>query len=133
VSGGFTPNVTLQLAELERPAMLSRIDRVGASPSVDDDPIVLAHADQKARSSLIMICYGVYMAVGCSIDTEESDPRRPSRALSSFSCPNELVDFRIERIGVRYSSAFPLVLREANEIRLHCDAVAPKGARHAGD
>jgi hypothetical protein len=121
---GMPPSVTFQLEDLERPAMLSRVDRIGEDPLAADLPPRRATADQACRSRLIFAAGGVYMAVATYVDVEESDPSGPARALSSFSSPSKPSDFRVDRIDVRYVSQFPLFLREVNEVKIDCDAVA---------
>jgi hypothetical protein len=120
---GFTPSVRFQLEELERPAMLSRVDRIGEDPIAADQPARRAAANQACRSRLIFAAGGAYMAVGVYMDVDESDPSWPARALSSYSSPSDPADFRVDRIDVRYVSQFPLFLREVNEIEIDCDAV----------
>jgi hypothetical protein len=120
---GLTPSVEFQLGDLGRPAMLSRVDRIGEDPVAADRPARRATADQTCRSQLILAAGGVYVAVATHMDIDASDPSRPARALSSLSSPSEPADFRIGRIDVRYVSQFPLFLREVNEFKIDCDAV----------
>jgi hypothetical protein len=122
--GCVAPDVTFELRNLDRPATLSRLDRVAeASPRQEERPL-FALAPQTCsyeKNVVILPLPGWLLAT-----QRETFPDREEAALamSAVSHEGEDVDLRVEKVELRHTAFWAVFFfREVNEIEIGCSAV----------